>query len=580
MTREPPPQAAASSIASMLAEHIPSDLDGEVPATPANEPETDHPEHEQSKRRSSAVEPELSDPPSAVGALAYARLCPSPSFHVPLLEPLSRPRLIWQTIVSLASIVTLAIQPLCWAFPDYWPQLLHAVGTTCTPIFFMHMLVVFRTAVPQHGVLNHDACVIGVAYVCSFTFFSDLLAALAYPLASSISIHLTPICLFALPHVLTATHTYERATKASHSTRRIIVLCMLTFTLLHWNACIWSLLADSDKSIRASLRSIPPNATDDVMPMSWFDLYQSTLHVPQEPSNGIIYLYAVYWTLATTTTIGYGDVLPANELEVGVLCGTIAASALLYSSLIAYMSNLILSSDVNWTAHKQRVETIRSYMRHRKIPLNLQTRIEEYLDYLWTTQKGLDENDITSMLPATLRQQLSLFCNSRIISRVPLFKGLPSHVCAAIVNQLQPRIFVPQDLIIAQGDLADEMFLIYRGVVKLVEISEKLGHSVCLNDGDYFGEIAVLTGGRRMMSVVASTYCHLYSLQQRLLEKILQQHPECINNLLVNMMQSYDNFEEIKEQIISLAGGDVGGRGSPPALTDARGRAETSERVE
>ena len=83
-----------------------------------------------------------------------------------------------------------------------------------------------------------------------------------------------------------------------------------------------------------------------------------------------------------------------------------------------------------------------------------------------------------------------------------------------------------------------------------------------------------------MMSVVASTYCHLYSLQQRLLEKILQQHPECINNLLVNMMQSYDNFEEIKEQIISLAGGDVGGRGSPPALTDAHGSAETSERVE
>ena len=110
---------------------------------------------------------------------------------------------------------------------------------------------------------------------------------------------------------------------------------------------------------------------------------------------------------------------------------TICVSALLYSSLIAYMSNLILASDVNWTAHKQKVETIKSYMRHRKIPTDLQTRIEEYLDYLWTTQKGLDETDITSMLPATLRQQLSLFCNSRIISTVPLFVGLPAHVCAA-----------------------------------------------------------------------------------------------------------------------------------------------------
>ena len=38
------------------------------------------------------------------------------------------------------------------------------------------------------------------------------------------------------------------------------------------------------------------------------------------------------------------------------------------------------------------------------------------------------------------------------------------------------------------------------------------------------------------MSVRAVTYCHLYSLQQKLLERILQQHPDCINNLLVNMM--------------------------------------------
>ena len=104
-------------------------------------------------------------------------------------------------------------------------------------------------------------------------------------------------------------------------------------------------------------------------------------------------------------------------------------------------------------------------MRHRKIPSELQSRIEEYLDYLWTTQKGLDESSITDMLPATLQQQLSLFCNSRIISTVPLFADVPSHICAAIVMQLQPRIFVPDDMIITQGDWADEMFLIFRGNV-------------------------------------------------------------------------------------------------------------------
>jgi len=244
-------------------------------------------------------------------------------------------------------------------------------------------------------------------------------------------------------------------------------------------------------------------------------------------------------------------VITANELEVAVMCVTICVSAILYSTLIAYMSNLILSSDVNWTTHKQKVETIKSYMRHRKIPGALQLRVEEYLDYIWTTQKGLDENIILSVLPATLRQQLSLFCNSRIVSTVPLFSGVSAHVCAAIVMQLQPRIFVPDDQIVSKGDWGDEMFLIYRGVVNLVEISEQAGKAVYLRDGDYFGEIAVLTCGKRMVSVRAVTYCHIYSLRQRLLERILQQHPECITNMLINMKMAYTNFNDIKAKILA-----------------------------
>lgn len=243
-------------------------------------------------------------------------------------------------------------------------------------------------------------------------------------------------------------------------------------------------------SIRGTLRGLPAgytptDLTDPLMPLSWYSMYTGTLHAPCNATTSMVYLHAVYWSLATTTTIGFGDVSPANELEVGVLCLTIGISALLYSALIAYMSNLILSSDVNWTAYQQKVETIKSYMRHRKMPSTLQARIEEYLDYLWETQKGLDENAITAMLPATLRKQLSLCCNSELIATVPLFAGLSADVCAAIVGQLQPSIFVPGDFVIVKGEWADEMFLIYRGSVRLVEISEQQGYDVFLKDGGY-----------------------------------------------------------------------------------------------
>ena len=31
------------------------------------------------------------------------------------------------------------------------------------------------------------------------------------------------------------------------------------------------------------------------------------------------------------------------------------------------------------------------------------------------------------------------------------------------------------------------------------------------------------------------------------------QYPECVNNLVINMMDTYDNFDEIKTQIFALA---------------------------
>ena len=116
-------------------------------------------------------------------------------------------------------------------------------------------------------------------------------------------------------------------------------------------------------------------------------------------------------------------------------------------SLIAYMSNLILAS----VEHKQKVETMKSYMRHRKIPSELQTRIEEYLDYLWTTQKGLDESTITSMLPVTHYSISSLFCNSRIIYSAFIRERAEPHM-RGDCDAAAAAHLVPDDMIITRGD--------------------------------------------------------------------------------------------------------------------------------
>ena len=54
----------------------------------------------------------------------------------------------------------------------------------------------------------------------------------------------------------------------------------------------------------------------------------------------------------------------------------------------------------------QRVEVAKAYMRHKGLPRLLRQRIQMFLDYSWTTQKGIDEQEVLTKLPTTLRQQV------------------------------------------------------------------------------------------------------------------------------------------------------------------------------
>ena len=84
--------------------------------------------------------------------------------------------------------------------------------------------------------LTHDPGTIMRMYFLSSRAVTDVLAALAFPLTRYTSVHMTPLNLLALRHVLKATNVYERATKTSHAKRRVITLLLLSVATIHWMA--------------------------------------------------------------------------------------------------------------------------------------------------------------------------------------------------------------------------------------------------------------------------------------------------------------------------------------------------------
>lgn len=111
--------------------------------------------------------------------------------------------------------------------------------------------------------------------------------------------------------------------------------------------------------------------------------------------------------------------------------------------------------------------------------------------------------------------------NYGMVARVPAFAGLDGAALAELVGLLRARKFPPDTIIIRKGDEGDSMYFIASGEVEVV-----LPHStVRLQEGDFFGEVAVLGRIKRTATVIARRPSELLVLDAADVVKFMDQNP-------------------------------------------------------
>lgn len=81
--------------------------------------------------------------------------------------------------------------------------------------------------------------------------------------------------------------------------------------------------------------------------------------------------------------------------------------------------------------------------------------------------------------------------NDSVLRSVPLFQGTDADTAADIVRLLVSRTYLPEDILVHEGDLSREMFIIRRGVVEVLAPKES-GPPLYLSSGSYFGDVGVV----------------------------------------------------------------------------------------
>ena len=173
---------------------------------------------------------------------------------------------------------------------------------------------------------------------------------------------------------------------------------------------------------------------------------------------------AMWWSISTLTTVGYGDVVPVTTL--GKVFGMIVM--LIGIGMFAIPTGILVSAFSQEMKRKDFVAT-------------------------WN-----------------------------LVAKVPLFANLDAVEIANITELLRLRSVMPGEVIIRKGEIAQRMYFIVAG-----EVEVKLaGSPIRLTEGDFFGELGVLYKIRRTANVTANSFVELLQLENRDFEAMLEANPK------------------------------------------------------
>lgn len=292
---------------------------------------------------------------------------------------------------------------------------------------------------------------------------------------------------------------------------RISNLVLYILTIIHWNACLYFAIS---KTIGFGSDT-------------W--VYPNISH-PEHGRLARKYIYSLYWSTLTLTTIGETPA-PVRDVEYLFVIADFLTGVLIFASIVGNVGAMISNMNASRAEFQAKIDSIKQYMQFRKVTKDLEARVIKWFDYLWTEKKTCDEKEVLKTLPDKLQAEIAINVHLDTLKKVRIFQDCEAGLLIELVLKLQPQVFSPGDYICKKGDIGREMYIIKEGKLAVVA-DDGVTQFVVLSDGAYFGEISILgikgskAGNRRTANIRSVGYSDLFALSKDDLMEALTEYPD------------------------------------------------------
>jgi len=117
--------------------------------------------------------------------------------------------------------------------------------------------------------------------------------------------------------------------------------------------------------------------------------------------------------------------------------------------------------------------------------------------------------------------------NAMFLQTVPIFEELSEELLNSLADQFGSELHEADVKIVEQGEIGEKFYVIVRGRVEVLVRHAALtaNASGILEDGDFFGEIALLTNSPRTATIRSLDRCLLLTLTRAQFQSVIAREP-------------------------------------------------------
>ncbi|CAH1786243.1 unnamed protein product [Owenia fusiformis] len=286
---------------------------------------------------------------------------------------------------------------------------------------------------------------------------------------------------------------------------RLLKFVMQLLLIIHVGGCVWYFIACPGGVCTAG---------------SWAQ--HSDLTSPSIPPMQK-YCDCVYWTVATMTSTGYGDIHAYSLLEMIFASFVMVLGKLLFGFILGNVASTLANAETQRVNYDNKLEAIKDYLVDQGVTSSLQNRVISYYDYLWTRNKGVDVKTNLMDCPEPFLAEIYLSLTKCMIDTIPMFEDAEASFSRLLSMKINTMLFVPGDCIVREGDVGSELYYIYKGEVKVT--GNSCSESEYMAEGAFFGEINIIYDIPRQESVQAISHVDMFVLAKKDLDEVMHSYP-------------------------------------------------------